>query len=160
NADKPYARFVQEQVAGDVINPGDANAVVALGLLAAGPWDESGLRDIREDSLDRQVARYLDRDDIVTTVMSTFVSTTVHCARCHDHKFDPITQKDYYGLQAVFAATDKAEREYDVDPALAARRKQLAQEKARLAALRGSTDPSLLSPAVQEAVAAWEKRTA
>jgi mono/diheme cytochrome c family protein len=160
NADKPYARFVQEQVAGDVLEPGDAGAVVALGFLAAGPWDESGLRDIREDSLDRQVARYLDRDDIVTTVMSTFVSTTVHCARCHDHKFDPITQKDYYGLQAVFAATDKAEREYDLDPALAARRKQLTQEKARLTALRGSTDPSLLSPAVQEAVAAWEKRTA
>jgi mono/diheme cytochrome c family protein len=160
NEDKPYARFVQEQVAGDVLYPGDASAVVALGFLAAGPWDESGLRDIRDDSLDRQVARYLDRDDIVTTVMSTFASTTVHCARCHDHKFDPITQQDYYGLQAVFAATDKAEREYDPDPALAARRKDLAREKARLASLHGSTDPSLLTPAVQEQVAAWEKQVA
>jgi mono/diheme cytochrome c family protein len=158
NEDKPYARFVEEQVAGDTLYPGDARAIVALGFLAAGPWDESGLRDIRDDSLDRQVARYLDRDDIVTTVMSTFASTTVHCARCHDHKFDPITQKDYYGLQAVFAATDKAEREYDADPAVAARRKELTREKARLAALRGSADPSLLAPAVEEEVAAWEKQ--
>ena len=77
--------------------------VVALGFIAAGPWDESSLRDIREDSIDRQIGHYLDRDDMVTTAMSTFVSTTVHCARCHDHKFDPISQEDYYSLQAVFA---------------------------------------------------------
>src|SRR5262249_5728829 len=72
NPDKPYARFVQEQVAGDVLFPGDPWATVATGFLATGPWDESSLRDIREDALDREVGRYLDRDDIVTTVMSTF----------------------------------------------------------------------------------------
>src|SRR4029077_3109803 len=85
NADKPYPRFVAEQVAGDVIDPDDPQAVIATGFLAAGPWDESSLRDIREDSIDRQIARYLDRDDIVTTVMNTFVSATVQCARCHNH---------------------------------------------------------------------------
>ncbi len=157
NADKPYARFVQEQLAGDVLFRGDADAVVALGFLATGPWDESSLRDIREDSIDRQIARYLDRDDMVTTAMSTFVSTTVHCARCHDHKFDPIPQKDYYALQAVFAGVDKAERAYDTDPALAARRKQLADEKRRLQALHGKAEPSLLTPALQAEVVAWEK---
>jgi hypothetical protein len=157
NADKPYARFVQEQLAGDVLFPGDPDAVVAMGFLATGPWDESSLRDIREDSIDRQIARYLDRDDMVTTALSTFVSTTVHCARCHDHKFDPITQKDYYALQAVFAGVDKAERAYDTDPKLSAKRKQLADEKARLHALRGTADPSLLAPAVQAEAAAWEK---
>src|SRR5439155_15489872 len=108
NEDKPYARFVQEQVAGDVLFPNDPWAIVATGFLATGPRDESSLRDIREDSIDREVARYLDRDDIVTTVMNTFVTTTVHCARCHDHKFDPIAQEQYYSLQAVFAATDKS----------------------------------------------------
>src|SRR5204863_6979625 len=77
NADKPYARFVQEQVAGDVLFPEDPQAIVALGFLAAGPWDESSLRDIREDTIDRQIARYLDRDDVVSTVMNTFTSTTV-----------------------------------------------------------------------------------
>jgi hypothetical protein len=51
----------------------------------------------------RQVGYYLDRDDMVTQTMSTFASSTVHCARCHDHKFDPISQSDYYALQADFA---------------------------------------------------------
>src|SRR6266851_992667 len=115
NSDKPYARFVEEQIAGDVLWPDDADAVVAMGFLATGPWDESSLRDIRDDTIDRQIARYIDRDDMVTTAMSTFVSSTVHCARCHDHKFDPITQQDYYALQAVFAGVDKAEHEFDTD---------------------------------------------
>ena len=102
NADKPFARFAAEQVAGDVLFPDDPQAVVAHGFLASGPWDESSLRDIREDTLDRQIARYLDRDDVVSTVMQTFASVTVQCARCHDHKFDPIPQRDYYRLKAVF----------------------------------------------------------
>ena len=132
NSDKPYARFVCEQIAGDVLWPNDADAIVAMGFLATGPWDESSLRDIRDDSIDRQIARYIDRDDMVTTAMSTFVSSTVHCARCHDHKFDPITQQDYYALQAVFAGVDKANHEFDTDPRLAAKRKQLVQTKQRL----------------------------
>jgi hypothetical protein len=153
NEDKPYARFVQEQVAGDVLFPEDPQATVALGFLATGPWDESSLRDIQEESIDREIGRYLDRDDIVTTVMSTFTSTTAHCARCHDHKFDAITMQDYYGLQAVFAGTDKAERPFDPDPAVAARRRSLLAEKV---ALRQSTD-SLLNDKTQEIVANWEK---
>jgi hypothetical protein len=132
NDDKPYARFVEEQVAGDVLFPDDPWATVATGFLAAGPWDESSLRDIREDAIDREVGRYLDRDDIVTTVVSTFASTTVHCARCHDHKFDPISQEEYYALQAVFAGTDKANRPYDLDPQVAARRRALTAMKAEL----------------------------
>ena len=103
NEDKPYPRFVEEQIAGDVLYPDDPQAIVAMGFLATGPWDESSLRDIREDVIDRQVARYLDRDDIVTTAMNTFVSSTVQCARCHDHKFDPLLQRDYFRLQAFFA---------------------------------------------------------
>ena len=99
-------------------SPTSPTLVVALGMIAAGPWDESSLRDIRDDSIDRQIGYYIDRDDMVATVMSTFVSATVHCARCHDHKFDPISQEDYYSLQAVFAGVDKAERPYDPDPAI------------------------------------------
>jgi hypothetical protein len=160
NEDKPYACFVQEQLAGDVLFPDDPQATVATGFMATGPWDESSLRDIREDAIDRQIGRYLDRDDIVTTAMSTFLSTTVHCARCHDHKFDPITQKEYYSLQAVFAGTDKADRPYDSDPQLRARRRQLLQEKSRLDGLRHRLDPSLLTASVQAEVAAWEKTVA
>jgi hypothetical protein len=160
NNDKPYPRFVQEQIAGDVLFPDDPDAVVAMGFLATGPWDESSLRDIRDDTPDREIARYLDRDDMVTTTFSSFVSTTVHCARCHDHKFDPVSSKEYYGLQAIFAGVDKAERFYDPDPATATKRKQLLQEKARLLALRGRADASLLTAAVQAEVAAWEKKVA
>jgi len=132
NSDKPYARFVQEQVAGDVLLPEDPQATVALGFLAAGPWDESSLRDIREETIDRQIARYIDRDDIVTTVMQTFASTTVQCARCHDHKFDPISLKDYYALQAVFAGVDRANRAYDADAAIHRRRAALRKELERV----------------------------
>src|SRR5205807_587834 len=108
NDDKPYARFVEEQVAGDVLYPDDPQGIIATGLIAAGPWDESSQQSIRDDTLDKKAAQNLDRDDMVTTVLSTFASATVHCARCHDHKFDPITQAEYYGLQAVFAGVDRS----------------------------------------------------
>ena len=157
NQDTPYARFLQEQLAGDALFPNDPWATVATGFLAAGPWDESSLRDIREDSIDREIGRYLDRDDIVSTVMGTFASTTAHCARCHDHKFDPITQKEYYGLQAVFASTDKANRAYDPDPRIAARRRQLSQQRTRLAGSSVDLDAMLKSSALQEELTAWER---
>ena len=129
NRDTPYSRFVAEQVAADAFFPDEPELVVALGMLAAGPWDESSLRDIRDDSIDRQIGHYIDRDDMVSTVMSTFVSATVHCARCHDHKFDPISQDDYYSLQAVFAGVDKAERGFDTDAALDRLRRFLSAEQ-------------------------------
>ncbi|MFO0891671.1 MAG: PSD1 and planctomycete cytochrome C domain-containing protein [Isosphaeraceae bacterium] len=129
NGDKPYARFVEEQVAADALFPEQPGLVIALGMLAAGPWDESSLRDIREDSIDRQIGHYLDRDDMVSTVMSTFTSLTVHCARCHDHKFDPISQDDYYGLQAVFAGVGRGERLYDPDPRVAQARSALKVQR-------------------------------
>src|SRR6185437_5022977 len=154
NADKPYARFVQEQVAGDVLFPDDPQATVALGFVAAGPWDESSLRDIREDTVDRQIGRYLDRDDMVTTVMQTFTSTTVQCARCHNHKFDPIPQRDYYALQAVFAGVDRANRTYDPDPAVQRRRRTLLRERKRVES--GDRD-LLLAADTQRDAAEWER---
>ncbi len=158
NADKPYARFLQDQIAADVLAPQEAQSIAALGFLATGPWDESSLMSINEDTIDKKVARYLDRDDMVTTTLATFTSTTVHCARCHDHKFDPIPQKDYYALQAVFAGVDKAERAYDPDPRTATRRRELLQKKAELQARKGKPDLAWLTPAVQAEVDAWEKQ--
>ena len=160
NADVPYGRFIEQQIAGDVLWPEDAQAIVATGFLATGPWDESSLRDIREDSIDREIGRYLDRDDIVSTVVNTFLSTTVQCARCHDHKFDPISQRDYYGLQAVFAATDKANRAYDADPAVAARRRELIAARDKLREQKEQIDPALLSAEVAAEVAEWEQGVA
>ena len=157
NSDKPYARFVEEQIAADALFPDHPELTPALGLLAAGPWDESTLRDIREDTLDRQIGRYLDRDDIVTTVMSTFTSSTVHCARCHNHKFDPFTQDDYYSLQAVFAGTEKAEKVFDADPSLLARRLALEKQLQAITARDKSVIVALWNDASREAYAHWEE---
>ena len=154
NSDTPYDRFIQEQVAGDVLFPADPQATVALGFVASGPWDESSLRDIREDTLDRQIGRYLDRDDMVSTVMSVFTSSTVHCARCHDHKFDPIPQTDYYALQAVFSGVERADRFYDTDPAIHTRRQELLHRLRRV----DRTEPALLlSAETEDAVDRWQE---
>lgn len=157
NSDKPYHRFVQEQVAGDVLFPDDPQATVALGFLAAGPWDESSLRDIREDAIDRQIARYLDRDDIIANVMNNFVSATVQCARCHDHKFDPISQADYYSLQAVFSGVERANRVFDADSAVHQRRQTLQAESESLKKSAKTDGRQLLSSKTQDSIAAWQR---
>ena len=132
NSDKPYAQFVREQVAGDVLFQDQPSSVRGIGMLATGPWDESSQMGISDGTIDKKIAQYLDRDDMVATVMSTFVSTTVHCARCHDHKFDPVSMDDYYSLQAVFSGVDKVDRPYDLNAQVAKRREQLLDEKAKL----------------------------
>lgn len=129
NDDKPYPRFVQEQLAGDVLFPDDPQAFTATGFLAAGPWDFVGHQELREGTVDKDTTRVLDRDDMVATTISTFTSMTAHCARCHDHKFDPIPQRDYYNLQAVFAGIDRADRPFDDDPATHRLRQQLLERK-------------------------------
>jgi hypothetical protein len=160
NTDKSYGRFIEEQIAADAAFPDEPGLTPALGFIAAGPWDESSLRDIREDTLDREIGHYLDRDDMVTTVMATFISLTVHCARCHDHKFDPITQRDYYSLQAVFAGVGRANRAFDPDPQLHGQRQALRRELKRLE----RRDPELLAQLreadAQRQIALWEDRVA
>jgi hypothetical protein len=140
NADMPYARFVEEQLAGDVLYPDDPDGIVALGFIAAGPWDFVGHTELREGTVDKEIARSNDRDDMVTTTMSAFLSVTAHCARCHDHKFDPIPQEDYYALQAVFAGVDRADRPYDLDRETLVARKKLLEEKARLESRQRAVD--------------------
>src|SRR5262245_12736752 len=132
NDDKPYDRFALEQIAGDVLFPDQPDGTVATGFIAAGPWDLVGHVELREGTTDKEIARVLDRDDIVTATISTFVSLTVHCARCHDHKFDPIKQQDYYSLQAVFAGVDRADRPFDTDSQIHRRRQALMQQKREL----------------------------
>ncbi len=134
NGDMPWGQFVREQIAGDVLPGASPSAVAATGMLAAGPWDFVGHVELREGTVDKQKTRNLDRDDVVKNVFSSFQSLTVHCARCHDHKFDPISQADYYNAQAVFAGVERADREYDADPEVGARRTSLAEERAALQA--------------------------
>ena len=160
NDDKPYARFVQEQVAGDALFPNDPQATVALGFLAAGPWDETLMVGVREDTFDHRLAQVLDRDDMVTTVMSTFQGLTVHCARCHNHKFDPVSQREYYALQPVFAGVDRADRPYDADVATHARRRDLLARKAAIARRDAALLTSLDAPEMERKVASIADRQA
>ncbi len=95
NADKPFDRFVKEQLAGDELFPTDPDALVATGFLRHYP-DEYNAVNLEQ-------RRYEIITDIADTTSATFLALTSGCARCHDHKYDPITHKDYFRLQAFFA---------------------------------------------------------
>ncbi|QDT05969.1 Planctomycete cytochrome C [Rubripirellula lacrimiformis] len=134
HADKPYSRFIQEQVAGDVLFPGQADGIVGLGFLAAGPWDLIGHVEVGEAKQDGRIAKHLDRDEMLAACFNVFMSTTIQCAQCHNHKFDPLTMQDYYQGQAIFAAVDRADRIYsglssDQQQAMADLRNELADLK-------------------------------
>jgi hypothetical protein len=147
NRDTPWARFIREQLAADVCFPDEPELKVALGFIGAGPWDQSTAQTAPKTS------DYLDRDDIVTQTMSTFASVTVHCARCHDHKFDPISQEDYYALQAVFAGVGKGDLAFDRDAKTAGERKKWRD---LLASVERKDAKVLLSGENEERIAAWE----
>lgn len=101
NEDKPYDQFIVEQLAGDVVG-----APEATGFMVGGPWDAVKSPDINLTAQQRMDELH----DMVSTTGSTFLGLTVGCARCHDHKFDPVSQRDYYSLQAVFAGVQHGER--------------------------------------------------
>lgn len=109
NSDKPFDRFILEQLAGDELTPADADPaaaaenLIALGFLRMGPWELTGM----EVEL---VARQRFLDDVTNSVGETFLAQPLQCARCHDHKFDPIPTRDYYAIQAAFATTQLCER--------------------------------------------------
>ena len=151
NRDVSYARFVEEQLAGDVLFPDDPRGVVATGFIAAGPWDFVGNVELREGTVDKEKTRLIDRDDMVTTTMSTFASLTVHCARCHDHKFDPIPTRDYYRLQAVFAGVERGDRLYDA-PGAKAKRAELTARAEAIAKRRADLVRSIADPALRSEV--------
>ena len=108
NADKPYDQFVIEQIAGDELweaqpkGKKDSELLIATSFLRMGPWDPAMVL--------KPQARQLYLDDVVNSVGQTFLSTTMRCFKCHDHKFDPLPTKDYYRFYSVFAFTQLAER--------------------------------------------------
>ena len=119
NTDKPYDRFVREQIAGDVIKPITTERIVATGFLVAGPWDEVG--NSQKSNVMRMRVREEEVEDIISAVGQTFLGVTINCARCHDHKFDPIPQTDYYAVKAVFEGVFHGTRTY-LDPKTVANR--------------------------------------
>jgi hypothetical protein len=130
NRDLPFSQFVLEQLAGDTIPGADDLTSAATGFLVAGPHDlvgnqtEEGKRQQRSDDL----------FDMVSTTSTAFLGLTAGCARCHDHKFDPITQRDFYSLEAVFAGVEHAERPL-AGGKLDERRREVAGIRDRLAEL-------------------------
>ncbi len=99
NADKPYDQFIREQIAGDEIAPRSVEANIATGYL----------RMVLDNNIKDERTRMDELDDNVATTAQTFLAVTAQCARCHDHKFDPIPQKDYYQMQAVFFSTKEVD---------------------------------------------------
>ncbi len=120
NADKPYDQFVREQLVGDALG-----ADAATGFLVAGTYDI-----VKGDPLLNATQRQDELTDMVNTTSTAFMGLTVGCARCHNHKFDPILQKDFYALQAVFAGVNHGER--------ALRKKMDAGAEAELAAAKSA----------------------
>ncbi len=140
NQDKPYPQFVREQLAGDVLEPVTRESIAGTGFLVAAPWDDVG--HSQQSATMRARVRADEMEDVVGTVAQTFLGLTVNCARCHDHKFDPILQKDYYRLKAaldgvwhgdraLFAATEAEQHRRRLEP-LQRRIRELMSEVAAL----------------------------
>jgi hypothetical protein len=103
NADKPLDRFIQEQIAGDELWPESEEARIGTAFATVGPYAHEG-------GINRpQVIEYQRLTDLADTTGAAFLGLTTGCARCHNHKFDPITQQDYFGLQAIFAPSQAKE---------------------------------------------------
>jgi len=110
NRDLPFDTFVQWQIAGDELAPDDLLALKATGFLAAGVHSTQ----ITANQVEKE--RYDELDDIVNTIGTSMLGLTIGCARCHDHKFDPIPQKDYYRLVSAFTTTVRTEYDLKIDP--------------------------------------------
>jgi mono/diheme cytochrome c family protein len=141
NRDTPFPRFVLEQLAGDGLSDDGADWLTqaATGFLVGGTHDIVGnqtVEGMRQQRMD-------DLDDMITATGTAFLGLTINCCRCHDHKFDPITQQDYYGLQAVFAGVNHGAREIPAaeTPERRAEAKRVANELARTEALLDEVEP-------------------
>jgi Protein of unknown function (DUF1549)/Protein of unknown function (DUF1553)/Planctomycete cytochrome C len=144
NQDKPFTRMIQEQLAGDQLAPEDPGIAIATGFLVAGPHDTVPIENV-EGALQQ---RANDLDDMVLTTGAAFLGLTVNCARCHDHKFDPIQQADYYRLRAAFAGVQHRERELATRSERERRKakeepilEELEQVKQRIAGLKTRAQP-------------------
>jgi len=144
NEDKPYDEFLLQQLAGDERPAPSADDLIATGFYRLGPWDD--------EPADPQLARYDELDDLVTTVGQGFLGLTLNCARCHDHKLDPVPARDYYSFLAFFQNTNRygirseeSVLERSVGDIATPEEKQqfgeeIARHQARVAELRGQID--------------------
>lgn len=109
NQDLPYDEFVRQQVAGDVLYPGDYDATIATGFHVCGTWDQVG--HVEGSATMQHAARWDHLEDLVGTLSQSFLGLTVNCSRCHDHKFDPISQTEFYQMAALLGGIHQQEKE-------------------------------------------------
>ena len=147
NADKPYDRFVLEQLAGDELQPDDPEMLVATGFLRMGPWGSA--------MVPKKMARQAYLDDVVHSVGQTFLSMPLRCAKCHDHKADPIPTRDYYRIYAAFATTQMAERPAAFLPEESRARFEPGREHVRNLQRFASERKEALEAKLEEAARAW-----
>ena len=129
NEDMPYDRFVRLQIAGDVLEPLNPDAITATGFLVCGAFDDLKPNGDKQ----RKIMRQDEMEDLVGTVAQSFLGLTVHCARCHDHKFDAITQKEYYQMASALAGVKRGDREVPANGNLEDLQRSLEAVTARLA---------------------------
>jgi Protein of unknown function (DUF1549)/Protein of unknown function (DUF1553)/Planctomycete cytochrome C/Concanavalin A-like lectin/glucanases superfamily len=160
NRDRPYDEFARLQIAGDALRPTDADAIAATGFLVAGAYDFVG--QTQQSQLMRAVVRSDEIEDLVGTVGQTFLGVTVNCARCHDHKFDPIRQEEYYGIASALSGVRHGERDLSsIDSTAAAVRKRIAELQSRVEAIEKPVREQILAgreksgAAPPDPIAAW-----
>jgi hypothetical protein len=120
NDDMPYDRFSRWQIAGDVLEKDHPGAITATSFLVCGAFD--GLKPNGDKQ--RKIMREDEMADLVGTVSQSFLGLTVNCARCHDHKFDPILQKEYFQIASALAGVHRGDREVPADPNAVQRRRE------------------------------------
>ncbi|MFM8474174.1 MAG: DUF1553 domain-containing protein, partial [Planctomycetaceae bacterium] len=140
NADLPWDEFVRLQIAGDVLHPNDASAAAAAGFLVAGAHNTT----LPSSEKMRMAMAQDEIEDLVGVVGQTFLGLTINCARCHDHKFDPITQQEYYSVAAALAGVRHGVRNLPV-PLSPVQQQQLADSRTRLQSAE-SQKAALLQP--------------
>jgi mono/diheme cytochrome c family protein len=156
NEDKPYDLFVREQLAGDAIAPGDPSVEVGMTFLVAGPHDIVG----NQDPVQAAQIRANTVDEMIRATSESFMGLTVGCARCHDHKFDPISQRDYYAMYATFAGVHHDSRTVATPDERAAYEEKvgpLRAERDRLTKERGALEDAIVARA-EESIAELETR--
>ena len=141
NDDMPYDRFMQWQIAGDVLEPGDADAITATSFLVCGAFD--GLKPAGEKM--REAMRQDEMEDLVGIVGQTFLGLTVHCARCHDHKFDPISQKEYYRMASALAGVRRGDRDVPPEKRVVERQRRIREVEERLRLMEQPVRDELLA---------------
>ena len=165
NQDLPWDEFVRLQIAGDVLRPGDPSAAAAAGFLVAGAHNTT----LPSSDRMRKAMAQDEMEDLVGSVGQAFLGLTVNCARCHDHKFDPISQAEYYSMAAALAGVRHGTRDLPI-PLTPSQHQQLESSKVQLAASEAARNAiiqpirdrllrergNVVPPKSPQPIAAWE----